>query len=334
MVFFKMKGGFFMDKNVVVVGIGELMTDEIYKKTQESLFLLKKDGGGTVWNILCNLGAYNIPTIALGACGKDKDAKIAIQSLQKFNVNVDNVLKVFKKTKKIYVIIPEGDLEDESISMKLKSPFTGIKPEISYFDGWQNQIIIPKNINIIAVADNFRKANLEIIKMLQKYNHCNVVLDIGHVEFLNNISNQYIEGYINQVDFLQVNEHVMSEFIKRFNKNSFELYKLFNLKIMIITKGSRGVEFIWNEDNKVKCKQYDILNPAKIVDSCGAGDAFLSNFIKNYLTMVNNNQNIDAIFFERTFLKGIELTKKVVSSIGARGHLYNERVDENEFNGR
>lgn len=316
-----------MDKKMCVIGIGELKIDEIYKKTSEGLYLLKKDGGGTTWNVLCNLGANNIPTLALGVCGDDEEGDISINSLKKFNVDVSHIERVKDKTQKIYVIIPEGSHDDSSVKGFYTSPITGVKEIIQYKERWSEQINIPENITGIALIDNLREQCLTAAKKVKNSCNCKVVLDLGHVSYIRDINNDDIIQHFKNIDILQVNQSVADFLTQKMNLDKKQILSTLDLEVMVITKGSSGAEFVWNGKRNVKHREYFINEPAQIVDSFGAGDAVLSVFIKNYLEIFNDVDSLNKRFYDKVFFEGTKLTSKVMGCIGARGHLENKEAN-------
>lgn len=84
--------------------------------------------------------------------------------------------------------------------------------------------------------------------------------------------------------------------------------------MIIVTRGKKGSDFVF-QGMKVNKK---LENPAKEIDPTGAGDAFFSMFISEY---IKNKNKIDLAFIDTTFKKATELTQKVGKSLGARGHI-------------
>ena len=310
-----------MEKNTIIIGIGELKTDYIYKKKSNKLDLEFIDGGGTVWNILCNTYKAKINTIAIGVCGSDDDGDICIESLKKYNINVDNIIRSGKYTKKVYITIPEaeGSLDDESVICKLKNPITGEKCDIYYNRLWYKKISISKVYDAIVVIDDLKKHNIEVINMLREKCNIKVALDVGHVGFMKYFSKQKLISYLEQVDFLQLNNNGSLYMFSKMKMNKYEIFDYLNLEVLILTRGSNGVEFIWRENNIIKANYYKIMVPTKIVDSCGTGDAFYSNFIIKYIK--RNNKILNEDFFNDVFESGVRITSKVVGCIGSRSHL-------------
>lgn len=70
-----------------VVSIGDLVTDYYYKDDK----LIGINGGMTSHNIIANLAKMRIKTSVFACCGDDCQGKIAIDSLKKIKVDVENI---------------------------------------------------------------------------------------------------------------------------------------------------------------------------------------------------------------------------------------------------
>ena len=64
--------------------------------------------------------------------------------------------------------------------------------------------------------------------------------------------------------------------------------------------------------------KFNLKDNGNVIDSSGAGDAFLSSIIFDY---IKNNYEFNEELFPKWYEKSIKLTSKVVSNFGARGHL-------------
>lgn len=154
------------------------------------------------------------------------------------------------------------------------------------------------------------------------------MLDLGqYFELVNYSDEEIIKKIRNKFDLINLNERVEKYLKSRFSiKKSEKLYNLLQAKMIIVTRGKKGSDFIY--ENKKITKE--LMNPEKEVDSTGAGDAFFSVFISEY---IKNNYNIDETFIDLSFKKATKLTKKVVKKLGARGHIQSlykiKKIDNN-----
>lgn len=287
-----------------VVSIGDLVLDYYYKNGK----LIGVNGGMSSHNIIANLAKKKISTAVYGVSGNDIQGKIANLSLKKLNVDVSKVLiKDNIKTRCFHV-----SYDEEGFISKKRCPKCNEK---KWYEESQIDIeYITKNIqnDDILVFDNLNDKNIEIIK-----NVCNKkIIDIGqYFEFENLSKEDIINKLNNDFEIINFNERVSSYLLDKLNlKNNVELYNLLKAKLVTITRGENGAIFIYNS----KEYKFNLKDNGNVIDSSGAGDAFLSSIIFDY---IKNNYEFNEELFPKWYEKSIKLTSKVVSNFGARGHL-------------
>ena len=291
-----------------VVSIGDLVTDYYYKNNK----LLGINGGMTCHNIIANLAKMRVNTSVFGCCGDDLQGEIAIKSLEKINVDVSNIKKLKDiRTRCFHVSYYENDNKLTFISKK-RCPFCNNKK-------WYDESLIDisyilSNIkeDDILVFDNLNNRNQFIIDNTNNKK----VIDLGQYFELENLTNnEIIKKLSNKFEIINFNERVTKYFINRFNlNNDKELYKIIKPNLMTITRGNKGATFITNDD----IYNFELINKGNEVDTTGAGDAFISSIIKD---CIKNNFIYDPSMFEKWYDNSSKLTSKVVSKMGARGHI-------------
>jgi sugar/nucleoside kinase (ribokinase family) len=287
-----------------VVGIGDLAVDYYYKNNK----CIGINGGKSSSNIIFNLSYLGIKTAFIGACGNDIQGKICIDSLNKVGVDTKYIKTVNKKTRQYHIDISNNNVINSKVCPKCNTKNwyniskINVDDTLSYIKG-----------DDIILADNLSSSILKIIEEKCKTN--NIILDIG---FLQNFIYMDKEEILNllkdKFKIINMNERVAKYFFNRFKVNDIELSKLFNIPLLIITKGNKGADFIF--DNKVISKKLE--KKSQEIDTNGAGDAFFATIIAE---CINNNFRIDEIMIDRAFEKATAITCKVVSSIGSRGHI-------------
>lgn len=293
-----------------IISIGDLVTDFYYKNGK----LVGVNGGMTSHNIIANIAKLGLETGVYGVCGDDMAGTIAINSLKKVGTNIDNV-KIIENvnTRCFHVSYQElnGKLEFTS---KKRCPVCNIKRWYEESKIEPNDILKQINTDDVLIFDNLNKKNQTIIDNCDNKK----MLDLGqYFELEDYNDNDIIEKIKNKFDFINLNERVEKYLKNRFSIKSLEdIYNLLQPKMIIVTRGKKGSDFVF--DNK-KVKK-DLSNPSIEVDPTGAGDAFFSMFISEY---IKNNYVIDYKFIDSTFDKATRLTKKVVKKFGARGHIQN-----------
>ena len=303
-----------------VVSIGDLVLDYYYKNGK----LLGVNGGMTSHNIIANLAKMGLNTSVYGSCGNDIQGEMTIKSLKKINVDVSNIKKLEgERTRAFHVSYFENDDKLTFISKK-KCPFCNNK-------SWYNDSLIDVNSIIediknddLLVFDNLNDKNQIIIDDINNKK----VIDLGqYFEFENLEEKEIINKIRNKFEIINFNERVSKYLINKLNlKNDLELFKLLSPKFMTITKGDAGASFIY----KNKIYNFSLINKGNVADSTGAGDAFISSIIRD---VIKNNFEYDPNLFEKWYENSNKLTSKVVSKMGARGHinsLFKIKNDDNK----
>lgn len=293
-----------------IISIGDLVTDFYYKNGK----LVGVNGGMTSHNIIANIAKLGLETSVCGACGDDMAGTIAINSLKEVETNIDNVKMIENiNTRCFHVSYQElnGKLEFTS---KKRCPVCNIKRWYEESKIEPNDILKQINKDDVLVFDNLNKKNQIII------DNCNnrKMLDLGqYFELEDYKDNEILEKIKNKFDIINLNERVEKYLKNRFSIISLEdIYNILHPKMIIVTRGKKGSDFVF-DNNKVN---KELSNPEVEVDPTGAGDAFFSMFISEY---IKNNYIIDYKFIDSTFEKATKLTKKVVKKFGARGHIQN-----------
>lgn len=287
-----------------VVSIGDLVLDYYYKNGK----LIGVDGGMSSHNIIANLAKKKISTAVYGVSGNDIQGKIANLSLKKLNVDVSKVLiKDNIKTRCFHV-----SYDEEGFISKKRCPKCNEK---KWYEESQIDIeYITKNIqnDDILVFDNLNDKNIEIIKKVSNKK----IIDIGQYFEFENLSKEDIINKLNNgFEIINFNERVSNYLLDKLNlKNNIELYNLLKAKLVTITRGEIGAIFIYNS----KEYKFNLKDNGNVIDSSGAGDAFIFSIIFDY---IKNSYEFNEELFPKWYEKSIKLTSKVVSNFGARGHL-------------
>lgn len=287
------------------VAVGDLVVDCYYEEGR----LLKIDGGASKFNVLCNLAARGNSTYVISNCGNDIYGQIAIKSLQTLGVDTSFVKQIGKATRAYHLIVEN----DRHISIK-NCPICGketwYEPSLVNFD---NDLENLKKDDIV-ILDGLKPENLPMLKMPMQPK----VLDIGRIKRLIPMSNIELCALLRHanLEILQLNETVAKYLYARFHlETPWQLFHIFKPHLLVVTKGKDGADFVTQRFIVNK----KLLHYEKELDDTGAGDAFFSVIIQSYF---ENIHPIDLKWFDQTFCKANALTTKVVSHLGARGHLW------------
>lgn len=295
--------------NKVFVSHGDIILDKVY---DGDLNLIKEDGGGSNWNTLYNLAYMGENCYAIGSCGNDEEGRIALNSLKKCGVNTDYIQVDNISTDVMNIIIPNSELGDDTIIHSWYSPITNERT-LEFRNNLP--INLPDELSskeVFVLLDKFEKINLDFLNNIKNKKVC---LDIGHYRFIEHFSKQYLTEFFKNANLVQLNNNVCDLLFERLQvKNEFELFDLLHLDLLVVTKGKKGASFIFKEDNEFKCIDQSPEVIAKVLDSCGAGDAFFSTVIKEYAYA----EKIDSDFIHHTFSIANKASRDVISQLGSR----------------
>ena len=291
-----------------VVSIGDLVVDYYYKNEK----IVGLNGGMTSHNIIANLAKMGINTAVLGVSGNDVQGQIAIKSLEKLNVDIKNIIILDDVRTRCFHVSYFDNEGKMFFTSKKRCPFCNNKKW--YENSLINTDDIIKNINDgdILIFDNLNNKNQIIIDETDNKK----IIDLGQYFELENLSNdKIIDKLSDKFEIINFNERVSKYLINKLNlNNNVDLYNILKPNFMTITCGENGAIFIKDgiEYN------FKLKNKGNVVDSTGAGDAFISSIIRDW---VKNNFTYNPAMFEKWYENSNKLTAKVVSTMGARGHL-------------
>ena len=293
----------------IFISHGDIIIDKIYN---DNLKLINQDGGGCNWNDLYNLSLMGEECYAIGSCGNDEEGKIAINSLKKVGVNTDNIVIEKKSTNAMNIIIPNKDLEDDSIIHSWYNPIT---LDFTMHFSKNLPTKLPKeleNKEIYVILDKFLPINMSFINNIKNKKVC---LDIGHIRFFEHFTRQYLFDFFKTASYIQLNENVVPLLFERLRVKSLtQLFELLNPDLIVLTKGKRGAEYVFKENGAIKINFETPEIIVDIVDSSGAGDAFFSTTLREYAY----TEIINTEFTKRTFEFANKSSREVIMQIGSR----------------
>ncbi len=280
-----------------IISYGDLYIDYYFN----SELLIGICGGKSNANIISNLSRY-YKTAFFGAVGNDIQGTVAIKSLAKLGVDVDNIEIVEGKTKALF-INPSGYQKDCPYCGRTLS-YQGLKTD---FD------TIPSLIqeDDIIVLDSVNRKSLEVLKYVQN----KAFIELNHLgDLLYEPLDEFVTLLSNRFEIINMSGSVYKNIRKKFGIDSLDLYELLNPQVLIISNGKSGVDII--HDGILEEKEN--IDPIPVVESSGAKDAFFSEFIRTYLEFEGN---IDDKMLSLAYMRASSLARFVESNYGARTHL-------------
>ena len=231
--------------------------------------------GGAPMNVALHLHQLGLPTRLISAVGKDADGEKLLDFLRSFNLPLD-LVQVHENHSTSQVVVDTRDPENMRYDI--------LKPVAWDFLEWS-----PEQDQIVAEADAFLFGTLgalhpeSLATLLKLLRHPTLrIFDANlrppHYSF------DVIETLLGYTDILKINEEELEVFAEHFGTEATilglcgYLDQQYPISIICITRGSKGAA-IYQKGAIVEHPGYKVA----LQDSIGAGDAFLSGFIKMYL---------------------------------------------------
>lgn len=290
------------------VTIGDLVADCYYKDNKSNKELIKVDGGASRFNVIANLAQRGYNTKIISGCCSDKVGNMILNFMNNLNVDTTDVILREGKTKKYHISPTNYGTHLCQKTCPICGKYTWYNESIEDTEYYISKI----QYRDVIILDHIEFAMEELL-----YSNNDKVLDLGRIKKLFLLPKTKIKNLLKgKLEILQLNEVVEKYLLAVFDVESLkELYKILHPKLLIVTRGKKGTDFVYR--NYIYSKV--IKKPKREIDDTGAGDAFLSVIIQEYY---NNNKVVNQQFIDETFEKAIKVTSEVVSNLGARGHLY------------
>ena len=278
-----------------VVCLGEALIDRIKNKSNKEFtdFL-----GGAPANVACSLRKLKIDSVFIGCLGSDEYGKKFIDQFNQLKVNVD-FLQVDKRLPTRIVKVERDNSGDRFFSGFDASPETVFADEAINKSLMEKNLLSLKklfsNTKYFVTGTNVLSSLMSkeccyfLLEIAKKYD-VKVIIDLNWREVFWNYSNltpkiskekifDLIQIFLNYAHILKLAKEEALQFFN--NENPLDISKkLLNRPDVIITNGSGPISWYINGfQGKTK-----IFNSSMIIDTTGAGDAFLSGFISKLIS--------------------------------------------------
>lgn len=231
--------------------------------------------GGAPMNVALNLHQLGLNSRLISAVGKDEDGEKLLEFLKGFQLPT-NLIQQKEEHETSKVLVDDSDPEN----MK----YTIVSPVAWDFITWN-----PTMDEAVSSADAFVFGTLGV----RNPESLNTLIKLLHHQTLRifdaNLRPPFydfeiIETLLGFADILKINEDELEIFADYFdlepsvNAVCEYLDQHFPMDLICVTKGSKGA-LVYEKGHIIEHPGYKV----KVEDSIGAGDAFLSGFIKMYL---------------------------------------------------
>ena len=241
--------------------------------------------GGAPMNVALHLHQLGLAPRLISAVGKDEDGEKLLDFLRSFNLPLD-LVQVLEKEHTSKVVVDTSD--PENIRYDILAPvawdFLEWSPE-------QDQLVASSDAFLFGTLGARQPKSLATLLKLLRHPTLRIFdanLRPPHYSF------EVIETLLGYTDILKINEEELEVFAAHFGTEATipglcgYLNARFPISIICITRGSKGAA-IYQKGTLIAHPGYKVA----FQDSIGAGDAFLSGFIKMYLAEKSPEEIID-----------------------------------------
>ena len=289
--------------NPKVVCIGEALIDRIIRKSDNKY---KNYLGGAPANVACALSKLKISTAFIGCIGDDNYGHNFVNLFQNLNINI-NFLDINKKysTRVVKVVSDQyGDRSFSGFDNSSNNAFADEMLDIGFLKKNLldlNKVFLSAKFlitgTILLASPESYESLLFLIKSATKYK-VKIVIDLNWREiFWQNINNSKMIPSLEQKE--KIKEFLCFADIIKLAKEEALLFlnssdpvkisqSLPKLPDVIITDGAKPIFWFING----KSGSMEVNNSIKIVDTTGAGDAFLAGLISQ---LSECSSNLDSL---------------------------------------
>jgi len=273
-----------------VICIGEALIDKIINKSDSNF---KNYLGGAPANVVCALRKLNVPAAFIGCVGDDDFGREFIKLFQQLNINID-FLQIAKQASTRIVKVMRDESGDRLFSgfelaesnafadhmldkLFIKNNIKNLKKQFSntkYLVTGTNLLAFSKSAEAISFILDFAK-NFKI-KVIIDVNWRAIFWENSNLN--KDIQYKKVKNFLHHADILKLASEEACLFFD--TNDPSEISKVLTKQPdVIITNGPNPINWYLNG---IKGSNKVLQNTCKIIDTTGAGDAFLAGLISRY----------------------------------------------------
>lgn len=229
--------------------------------------------GGCSVNVAYHLAKLNLNVSPIIRVGKDYESSGFKSYLEEIGINMQGIEKIPNSNTSSTFIIEDPNHNHITLFYEGAMAKEYIKP---YKNSWFSQA----KCALMTVAS--LEDNKEFLKKVKKYN---IPLFLGMKMDSNAFPKELLKEFLQEVKVFFVNEDEASCILDIYKLNNiYDLFEILpKLEVVVITKGENGSKAVY-KDNNIKEISIGIIHSTNVVDTVGAGDAYIAGYIYGYLT--------------------------------------------------
>lgn len=265
---------------------------------------LKVSLGGVARNIAENLARLNVETKLLSAVGDDLHGDKVISESRKAGIDISDVYISSENRTSTYVSIVDdnGDMKLAIADMDISSDIS-----IDYLEKNKKKIL---NAKVIIIDTNLDERVIEYI--FNNYNNDNILVDT-----VSTTKSIKIKPFIGELHTIKPNKIEAEKLLdmKIENEDDMEtaIEKFLDLGVsqVIISNGSKNI--FYGDGEGIYKKE---VKKVEMINSNGAGDAFMAGLVYSYIKGFNINKALDvSMEMSKLAIESEETISKLVSEV-------------------
>ena len=283
-------------KKTKVICVGEALIDRIKNKSNQEF---KDFLGGAPANVACALSKLKIDSAFIGRLGIDEFGQRFIDEFNSLNVNI-NFLQLDNNSPTRVVIVNRDDLGDRYFSGFDASSNSVFADEVLDKKLLENNFKTLEKLFMEAkyfvsgtnvLSSSMSEESIYFLLNLAKSCEVKIVIDLNWREVFweystfgrNYSTNEKLDSIKNFLECAHILKLAKEEALLFFDiENPFEIsQKMRNRPDVIVTDGAKPISWFINGIKGTT----QVINSSKIVDTTGAGDAFLAGLISKFISI-------------------------------------------------
>ncbi|MHA1301623.1 MAG: carbohydrate kinase family protein [Candidatus Helarchaeota archaeon] len=287
-----------------IISIGELLIDFIAVERNTPLQMVnkfQKFPGGAPANVMVTVGSLGLSSGLISKVGDDAFGDFLIKALTQKKVDTSQILRDKKHHTGIVFVESQEGIPEFMLYSDVAYNF--LKPEEINQEYIKNSKIINFG-GVLLLKSPARDAVMRALSFAK--NNVTISFDLNlRKDLLKNESNlwEYVKKALSFVDIFKISMDELFDLYLYFNPQKKEpTYKqainyfieTYNFKIIAITMGGSGSRILIIKNREIKSEVTEPVYKVKIIDSTGAGDAYLGALLASLISL-NKHKNPEEV---------------------------------------
>lgn len=280
--------------------MGDLVTDLYFLEGEYQ----GVNGGKSFANILVNLASFGHSCTVLGAVGDSLLGSVALQSLERWEIDCQWVEKVSSE-RAFFIFLTKGSMQTSKICPWCNEKHWYPRSQVNW-----NDCISHLSADKVLVLDQWSTSIQQKLEKVQP----RVFFDLSFSKsYLYLRKEEILEQFQYPFAIINMNQDCEKILLHKLNCQSADLCRILHTNLLSITEGKKGVRYYFG-NQQVECHPEEIILEK---DPNGAGDFLFASVIDRYL----KEPVVTKQWLTENYRQIQPQMEVLLQTIGARGHL-------------